>query len=179
MNILRTLPWPASLVCAALAIGCGGSKPPAASPSSESARAPAPPSPPATASQSTTSSNVAISDEIRTKCGIRDADAYFPFDSSRITTTDRTPLDQVVQCLTRGPLKGRSLKLVGRADPRGPTDYNMTLGESRADAVATYLGSRGMARDKAVATSRGSMDAQGIDERGWQRDRRVDVLLGD
>jgi peptidoglycan-associated lipoprotein len=124
------------------------------------------------------SSNISISDEIRTKCGISDEDAYFAFDSAHLTSNDRTPLDKVVQCFTRGPLAGRSLKLVGRADPRGPTDYNLTLGEYRADAVASYLGTKGLAKDKAQPTSRGAMDAKGTDESGWQRDRRVDLLLG-
>jgi peptidoglycan-associated lipoprotein len=181
MNTAHALPCSSTILSAlaALAIGCGGSTPPAVSPSNETAKAPAPPTAPAPASaQSPTSANVSISDEIRSKCGISDADAYFPFDSAHLTATDRTPLDKVIACFTRGPLKGRSLKLVGRADPRGPTDYNMTLGESRADAVASYLGSRGMAKDKTLPSSRGADDAQGTDENGWKHDRRVDVLLG-
>jgi peptidoglycan-associated lipoprotein len=121
---------------------------------------------------------VAISDEIRAKCGIPDADAYFPFDSAHVTSGDRSPLDRVVQCFTKGPLAGRSVKLVGRADPRGESDYNITLGQSRADAVGTYLATRGMDKSKAQSTSRGAMDAQGTDESGWQRDRRVDIVLG-
>jgi hypothetical protein len=44
--------------------------------------------------------------------------------------------------------------------------------------VGTYLSARGMAKGKAESTSRGAMDAAGTDESGWQRDRRVDVLLG-
>jgi peptidoglycan-associated lipoprotein len=67
---------------------------------------------------------------------------------------------------------------VGRADARGESDYNITLGQSRADAVGSYLSIRGMDKSKAQSTSRGAMDASGTDERGWQRDRRVDVMLG-
>jgi peptidoglycan-associated lipoprotein len=121
---------------------------------------------------------VSISDEIRQRCGIGDADAYFSFDSARVTSTDHTPLDQVAKCFVRGPLAGRSVKLVGHADPRGGSDYNVTLGQSRADAVGSYLDVRGMSRSKTLASSRGAMDASGTDESGWQRDRRVDVLLG-
>jgi peptidoglycan-associated lipoprotein len=164
---------------ALFAIACGASKAPVAAAlqnsttSANTAPAATPPS-----SQSPTASNVSISDEIRGKCGISDADAYFPFDSANVTSNDRSPLDQVVKCFTHGPLAGRSVKLVGRADPRGPSDYNLTLGQSRADAVSSYLSARGMAKDKAQPTSRGAMDAAGTDESGWQRDRRVDVLLG-
>jgi peptidoglycan-associated lipoprotein len=163
---------------AVLTIGCGGAKPPVASAPASPMTATA--SPPVTSASlpSPTSSNVSISDEIRSKCGISDADAYFPFDSAHVTSSDHTPLDQVVKCFTQGPLAGRSVKLVGRADPRGSSDYNLTLGQSRADAVGSYLAARGMARDKTEPTSRGAMDAAGTDESGWQHDRRVDVLLG-
>jgi peptidoglycan-associated lipoprotein len=71
------------------------------------------------------------------------------------------------------------MKLVGRADPRGASDYNMTLGQSRADAVEKYLGNKGLQKGKVESTSRGAMDATGTDESGWNRDRRVDILLGD
>jgi len=168
------------LATALLASGCAGAKPPvAAAPEGQIPSATAAPTATTTASNpSPTASNVSISDEIRSRCGISDADAYFPFDSARVTSTDRTPLDEVVKCFTQGPLAGHSLKLVGRADPRGPSDYNLTLGQSRADAVSSYLAARGMSKDKAQPTSRGAMDAAGTDEGGWQRDRRVDVLLG-
>jgi peptidoglycan-associated lipoprotein len=122
---------------------------------------------------------VAISVEIRTKCGIPDADAYFAFDSAHVTGSAQSPLDRVAACFTKGPLAGRGVKLVGRADPRGTDEYNVTLGQSRADAVGTYLSTHGMSRSKARSTSRGAMDATGNNESGWQHDRRVDVLLGD
>ena len=74
-------------------------------------------------------------------------------------------------------MSGRKLHLVGHADPRGSADYNVTLGQSRADAVASYLDTHGMSSDKTKATSRGAMDATGQNETGWAHDRRVDVLL--
>jgi outer membrane protein OmpA-like peptidoglycan-associated protein len=176
-NLPRALRWRLVLpVSAAFVISCGGAKPPDAQTGGTTATtANAQPrgsvSPP-------TPSTVSISDEIRKRCGIADADAYFPFDSAHLTANDHTPLDLVVRCFTTGPLAGRSLKLVGRADPRGTSDYNFTLGQSRADAVAVYLSGRGMDRSRALATSRGAMDATGSNDAGWQHDRRVDVMLG-
>jgi hypothetical protein len=35
-----------------------------------------------------------------------------------------------------------------------------------------------MDKGKALATSRGALDALGTDEASWQRDRRVDLILG-
>lgn len=172
------LSCPVLAASAFLATGCAGSKPPV--PASPTAQSTASTSPSSQASlPSPTSSNVSISDEIRAKCGISDADAYFPFDSAHITSSDHSPLDKVATCFTKGPLAGHTLKLVGRADPRGPSDYNLTLGQWRADAVGTYLAVKGLSKDKEQSTSRGAMDASGTDESGWQHDRRVDVLLGD
>jgi peptidoglycan-associated lipoprotein len=74
-------------------------------------------------------------------------------------------------------MAGRELQLVGHADSRGTTAYNLTLGQSRADAVATYLIAAGMSSANAIATSRGALDATGRDETGWAHDRRVDVFL--
>jgi peptidoglycan-associated lipoprotein len=122
--------------------------------------------------------NVHITDEIARACNISDSNAYFGFDSSRLTSFDLTPLDQLATCFSTGPLAGRTLVLIGHADPRGTADYNMTLGQSRADAVAEYLFGRGVRADHATTSSRGSMDATGQDEVGWARDRRVDVALG-
>lgn len=133
---------------------------------------------PANPPNTPTASNVVIAEEVRRACNIPDEDAYFEFDSSRLTTVDQGALDQVSVCFTRGPMAGRRLRLVGHADPRGTSEYNMTLGQSRADAVGIYLDVRGMDKGKTQSTSRGAMDAQGTDESSWQRDRRVDVVLG-
>lgn len=124
-----------------------------------------------------TASNVVISEEILRACNIPDADAYFAFDSSRLTAFDSGPLDQLATCFTRGPMAGHRLRLVGHADPRGADEYNMTLGQARADSVAGYLVGRGLGQTQASTTSRGAMDATGQDETGWAHDRRVDVYL--
>jgi peptidoglycan-associated lipoprotein len=166
-------------LCAAIGVGCAGAKPPDARSSGTAANTPSmQAAPPPASAPATTPSTVSISDEIRSRCGIPDADAYFSFDSAHLTANDRSPLDLVATCFTSGPLAGHAVKLVGRADPRGSDEYNMTLGQSRADAVGIYLAGRGVASSKTSSTSRGAMDATGTSEPGWQHDRRVDVLLG-
>ena len=175
---------PVALALAALAVAplvaCGGDKPPpktsddakTTTPAANASRLPdkAPDSP--------TASAVRISDEIVKACGISAPDAFFAFDSAIVRQDDARVLDQVATCFSSGPLKGRQLKLVGHADPRGSSDYNMTLGQSRADAVAGYIIGKGLDKAKTESTSRGAMDATGTDEPTWARDRRVDVLLG-
>jgi peptidoglycan-associated lipoprotein len=121
---------------------------------------------------------VAISDEIRKACGLSSEDAFFAFDSAVIESAEIQPLNAVAKCFTTGPLAGRAMRLIGHADPRGPSEYNMVLGQRRADAVDGYIDRRGVKRSRVETTSRGSMDASGRDEVGWARDRRVDVQLG-
>ena len=70
------------------------------------------------------------------------------------------------------------MKLVGRADPRGNASYNMTLGHQRADAVARYFEGHGLARAQVQTTSRGAADDTGTGDAAWQKDRRVDILVG-
>jgi len=59
----------------------------------------------------------------------------FEFDRSDLVGQDRSVLDQIAKCVTTGPLRGRSLRLVGRADPRGEVEYNFALGEHRAGSA--------------------------------------------
>lgn len=135
------------------------------------------PSVPQRAPDSPTAAAVHISDEIVRACGISEPDAYFAFDSARLTESDTRVLGQIAGCFSSGPLKGRQMNLVGRADPRGAQEYNMTLGQSRADSVEKYLESKGLQKTAVQTTSRGAMDAVGTDEPSWARDRRVDILL--
>lgn len=124
-----------------------------------------------------TASGINIDDAILKACGISAKEAYFPFDSTKIINS--TPLDKVATCFMTGPLKGRSMKLIGHADPRGDADYNVQLGLQRADAVAKYLFDKGLDKKQASTTSRGAMDAKGTDDATWALDRRVDVKLAD
>jgi peptidoglycan-associated lipoprotein len=124
-------------------------------------------------------STINVSDEIKVACGITDAEAKFAFDSARVRRGDQPVLNKLVQCFTAGKLGGRTMRLVGHADPRGEEEYNMVLGGKRADNVKVYLVSQGLSDSQAETTSRGEMDASGGDEAGWEADRRVDVILAD
>ncbi len=130
---------------------------------------------------SPTRAGVNLSDELLKACKIRPESAShapkFDFDDADLLPEDRDVLEQVARCVTTGPLKGRSLALVGRCDPRGETEYNMVLGDYRAESVHDYLAKLGVAEDAMARTSRGELDAEGKDEQGWRTDRRVDVSL--
>ncbi|MDF2695162.1 MAG: peptidoglycan-associated outer rane lipoprotein [Labilithrix sp.] len=125
--------------------------------------------------------SIGISDEIARACNIRANDVNaapkYDFDKSDLQPGDRATLMKVAECLTNGALKGRSIQLIGRADTRGESNYNMALGAQRAGGVADYLAHLGVARGRLGVTSRGELDAAGVDEASWQVDRRVDILL--
>ena len=95
----------------------------------------------------------------------------------RARPTTRSVLDQVATCFTTGPLKGRTLKLVGHADPRGGSDYNMTLGQSRADAVADYIigQGHGQGEDRLDVARRDGRDRHRRAELGARPSRRRDA----
>jgi outer membrane protein OmpA-like peptidoglycan-associated protein len=128
------------------------------------------------------SPNIGMSNDLVDQCMVRLSDVSktpkFDYDEFGLEQDDRDVLDAVGKCVTKdGPLAGRSVQLVGRADPRGTDEYNLALGDKRANAVAQYLVRLGVPRDQISTTTRGSLDATGRDEVGWRSDRRVDLQL--
>ena len=125
--------------------------------------------------------NVNISEELAAKCKIQfgnvDRAPKFDFDEAALLPEDRDILEQIAKCVTVGPMKGKKLALVGRADPRGETEYNLLLGQNRAEVVHDYLSHLGVGEGDLAQTSRGELDAEGKDEDSWARDRRVDIDL--
>lgn len=125
--------------------------------------------------------NIVASDELLKACNIQlssvDRAPKFDFDDADLLPEDRDVLEQIAKCITTGPLKGRALNLVGRCDPRGEVEYNMVLGDYRAESVYDYLARLGVEPAAMARTTRGDLDAEGKDEDGWQRDRRVDISL--
>jgi len=101
---------------------------------------------------------------------------YFEFDKSDLMPADIEALAKVAECFSTGPLKNDNMQLVGRADPRGSTEYNDALGMRRADTVANFLVGKGIATGRIEKTSRGERDATGTDEASYAKDRRVDVM---
>jgi peptidoglycan-associated lipoprotein len=126
---------------------------------------------------------ISVEEEILRRCSLHFDDfetaPKFEFDKSDLLPADHEILGQIGHCVLSGPLMGRSLKLIGRADPRGATEYNMALGARRAHSVAVFLEQFGVAKERLRVTSRGELDATGSDEATWQMDRRVDIVLAE
>jgi peptidoglycan-associated lipoprotein len=156
--------------------GCGGDEKPPAAPVAEMT-APAVQPEPEKPGDVPTQAQISISDDIKKACGLTDDEAFFSFNSAKVGGQEHGILAKVAKCFDSGPLAGKNMRLVGHADPRGESEYNMTLGGRRADNVKSYISSQGLADGRIQTTSRGAMDATGTDEASWAKDRRVDMTI--
>lgn len=71
------------------------------------------------------------------------------------------------------------LVIEGNADERGTTEYNLALGQKRAEAVSKALGVMGITGGRLEAVSNGEEKprAKGSSEAAWAENRRADLLL--
>jgi peptidoglycan-associated lipoprotein len=139
---------------------------------------PAQPAPAAQAAKAApVSPNIAAGDDLVKQCSlaVTQDTPHFDYDHFELTPQDREVLQQVATCFTTGPLKGKQLQLVGRADPRGTEEYNLGLGDRRAHTVSEYLERLGV--HQINAKTRGALDATGTDDSTWAHDRRVDLSV--
>lgn len=98
---------------------------------------------------------------------------YFDFDRDNVRRDQRDAVQANRSCMDE---HGRTVTLTGYCDERGTEEYNMALGQRRADSVRRYLTNLGVQRSRIGSTrSRGKIEAgHCYDEGCWQRDRRVD-----
>ena len=100
---------------------------------------------------------------------------YFALDRYAVGPAERAKLDAAVKWLADNP--GKSLVLVGHCDWRGTAEYNLGLGENRANSVKRFLESKGADGMRLETLSKGSTDSkQGGSEAEWTKDRRVDFI---
>lgn len=97
---------------------------------------------------------------------------YFEFDSSNLDTASRDKLSQAATCIKQQRLN--AVQMTGMTDSRGTEEYNLALGDRRAQAAKKYLESLGV-QARVNASSMGEENATGTDEAGFSRDRRVDL----
>ena len=70
------------------------------------------------------------------------------------------------------------VRVEGHADERGTREYNLALGERRADAVRAYLVSQGASNSQIEVISYGEEKpiVSGKNERSWSKNRRVELV---
>ncbi|WP_372749780.1 peptidoglycan-associated lipoprotein Pal [Litorivivens sp.] len=99
---------------------------------------------------------------------------YFEFDSSTLTYDARQALDAQIAFLKDSV---GTIRLEGHADERGTREYNIALGERRAQAVADYMVLNGISRYRIETVSYGEERplAFGQGESAWSQNRRVEL----
>ena len=98
---------------------------------------------------------------------------YFAYDKAVLNAVDLAALEVHAQILRRNP--DRSVVLEGHCDERGTREYNLALGESRADAVRDFLSSAGVSSRQLETVSYGEEQPQdpGHNDAAWSRNRRA------
>ncbi len=100
---------------------------------------------------------------------------YFDFDSYAIRDDFRAMLEGHARALTAQP--SRRMLVEGHTDDRGGREYNLALGQKRAEAVLRSLTLLGVAEQQLEAVSFGKERpaVEGSDENAWARNRRAEL----
>ena len=100
---------------------------------------------------------------------------YFDFDRAEIKPEFVSVIAAHARYLNDDP--GRRVRLEGHTDERGSREYNIGLGERRAQAVKRALMLQGVAEDQIVTVSYGEErpSVLGSDDESYSRNRRVDI----
>jgi peptidoglycan-associated lipoprotein len=99
-------------------------------------------------------------------------DVFFDFDDASLTQQARSVLKQKVQWLREIP--GVSVMIEGHCDERGTVEYNIALGERRAQSIKTYLANAGIDPSRLQTISYGEERPidPGHNEEAWAKNRR-------
>ncbi|MBI5425085.1 MAG: OmpA family protein [Opitutae bacterium] len=100
---------------------------------------------------------------------------YFDFDRAAVPERERPKLEAAVKWLKDNADK--RMVLEGHCDWRGTAEYNLGLGDRRANAVRRFLEHLGVDSKRLEILSKGSTEAkQGGSDAEWAKDRRVDFI---
>jgi peptidoglycan-associated lipoprotein len=106
------------------------------------------------------------------------ATIYFDYDRSDIRADARPTLKSNAQAI-QGHDEWRTVILEGHCDERGSEEYNLALGEQRANATRQYLLDLGVPSSRVQVVSFGETApaVQGHDESAWRWNRRVEFRV--
>lgn len=98
---------------------------------------------------------------------------YFAYDSYALTNEARNTIKSNANWLKANP--NAKVQIEGHCDERGTVEYNMALGDRRANAVKNYLANLGVSKNRMETISYGEERPAdtGHDEGAWSRNRRA------
>ncbi len=102
---------------------------------------------------------------------------YFPFDSSDILPETRRALDANADFMRQNPRV--SVMVEGHCDERGTVEYNLALGQRRADSVRRYLAASGINPERIYSISYGKEKPADprSNEEAWAKNRRAEFRV--
>lgn len=104
-------------------------------------------------------------------------DIYFEFDSSALSATAQGILKDKANFMNK--YKGMSIVIEGHCDERGTNEYNLALGDRRAESAKSFLLKLGISASRMTTISYGEekpVDA-GHDEAAWAKNRRAHFVI--
>jgi len=116
--------------------------------------------------------------KLRTEISVFESEhIYFDFDKSELKSLARQILKKKADWLIQNP--GYSLRIEGHCDERGTNEYNLALGERRANAAWKFLNALGVSGDRMTTISYGEErpDVPGHDEQAWSMNRRDEFKI--
>lgn len=101
---------------------------------------------------------------------------YFDYDSYVVRDDGQAVVQNHSGYLNKN--KDRKILIQGNTDERGGTEYNLALGQKRAEAVRKSMAALGVAESQMEAVSLGEEKpkAAGSDEAAWAENRRADIV---
>ena len=104
-------------------------------------------------------------------------DVYFDYDKYEVRSRDVEILEQTAALLTRHP--NVKIQIEGHCDERGAPEYNLALGERRANVIKQYLVSLGIAQDRLLTISYGEEKPvdPGHTEEAYSKNRRAHFII--
>ena len=116
------------------------------------------------------------SKSIATQAVLANAVVYFEYDQFSLSAKSIQALKGVSELMKRNTKI--TISIEGHADERGTREYNLALGQRRAESVSNYLIANGIKRNRLVTKSYGEERPQqsGQGEQAYSRNRRVEVV---
>jgi peptidoglycan-associated lipoprotein len=162
-----------ALILTFLFVGCAKEEPPPPTVEARPPAAPPPPPPPPPVTPPPAGPSIS-QQEFQ---AFQNQDIYFDFDKYDLRTDARTILDRKASFLNQN--SSVRVQIEGHCDERGTVEYNLALGERRANAAKQYLTTAGISAGRLSTISYGEerpLDP-GQNEAAWARNRRDHFVI--
>jgi len=149
--------------------GCAGKKAPAPA-STTQAKAPAP-------APKIQEAPKKVEQDLSVPSNLRFETVFFDYDKSNIRSDQRSILNRNAELLMK--YKTVRVQIEGHCDERGTNEYNLALGQRRADASKQYLVEYGVSSSRVTTISYGEerpLD-RGHNETAWGKNRRSEFVI--